>query len=1084
MPQGYDGLPPSYIGLGSPLTPNLGLSLAGMDPIVAENFWLIDVFAAGGGGTSVFVNSVSVSNPNFNDTTPAAAANHLNVTWHVSGSNVSASIDTSSIGAAGNTGDIQFNNAGVFDATDNFTWDVNGDFGLAVVSTTNGAFFDVANNGANVQMLGVGLELDISGTVTNRATIIDAFSSVTGTINNLVGIRVAAIAPGSIGQYIGIDVNGPSSHVTTSIGLRLSNFSNSGDPNSRAILVNEGIVELVDGSCTFALGSNPIVSGNDVTTGFAFDISNISPTVIQSVIIPDGTSAPALAATPIAGNALSGFNPATGTFSFIAVGTGTVTTFSAGDLSPLFTSNVANPTTTPALTFALTNAAGGTVFGRNAATAGAPSYTNSPHLGIPGTSTGLLAIASSTASGLFTLTVPASSATPTLTLPTTSNVLAGQFAGDNVIYTSTLQVASAAGTLTPSLLTQTQKTFLAGPTSGAAATPTFRALATADLPAGTGTVTSVALATGAGATDALYTISGSPITTSGTITETLNTQTANFGFFGPTSGGAASPTFRAIVAADIPSGANLPLWSNLQNAAGALTLANAGNATTFNQTSAVNWTWANTTAATSSASSSSPIFNINGRVFSSAVDTLANISLQTLLATPNNKTITNISETAGSIVTLTVGAGHGFLQGMWITLTGLTTGTWLNSQNSRITSTAATTISFLDPTSHGTQASHADTGTAIQIPNSELTIAGSGTAANTRVIFPANGVNNANDGTGGFGFSGQANNTGFGLANAAQGGLSIFTVGSTSAITGLSVLKWNTAATQAVPTLPVFTLQYGDNSDGNTAAAFIANLANCSISIQGLRTTSFANPIAMVGNAANAVTATSGAAIGLGVGYHTNSTTSFNFAPTSGTATWNAFILKYTVNQTGGANGNATGLLVNAVETAVGGTHVLFELQAGTTGGTREFAITNTGTITNYAATSLVGQGVASQIATIDLTAQTAAITATNLTASAPRTGMYQISWSATITTAASTSSVLGGANGFRVGFTSPTDSVAKTVVAGNSVTSAANTTGTAVAGSYVVYAKTGTAITYAFDYTSVGGTPMAFELHIRLEAM
>jgi hypothetical protein len=83
----------------------------------------------------------------------------------------------------------------------------------------------------------------------------------------------------------------------------------------------------------------------------------------------------------------------------------------------------------------------------------------------------------------------------------------------------------------------------------------------------------------------------------GAVTLSLIAQTANTIFAGPATGIAATPTFRALVAADIPSSANLPLWSNLQNAAAALTLANANYATTFNQTSAVAWTWANTTAA-------------------------------------------------------------------------------------------------------------------------------------------------------------------------------------------------------------------------------------------------------------------------------------------------------------------------------------------------------------------------------------------------------------------------------------------------------------------------------------------------------
>mgnify|MGYP000122483691 CR=1 FL=1 len=55
-------------------------------------------------------------------------------------------------------------------------------------------------------------------------------------------------------------------------------------------------------------------------------------------------------------------------------GDGTVTSFSAGNLSPLFTTNVATPTTTPALSFNLSNCNQYQVFGRVAAGTGAPSY--------------------------------------------------------------------------------------------------------------------------------------------------------------------------------------------------------------------------------------------------------------------------------------------------------------------------------------------------------------------------------------------------------------------------------------------------------------------------------------------------------------------------------------------------------------------------------------------------------------------------------------------------------------------------------------------------------------------------------------
>jgi hypothetical protein len=63
-----------------------------------------------------------------------------------------------------------------------------------------------------------------------------------------------------------------------------------------------------------------------------------------------------------------------------------------------------------------------------------------------------------------------------------------------------------------------------------------------------GTVTSVALTV-----PAILSVAGSPITSSGTLAVTLATETANTVFSGATSGGAATPTFRALVTADLPT---------------------------------------------------------------------------------------------------------------------------------------------------------------------------------------------------------------------------------------------------------------------------------------------------------------------------------------------------------------------------------------------------------------------------------------------------------------------------------------------------------------------------------------------------
>lgn len=73
---------------------------------------------------------------------------------------------------------------------------------------------------------------------------------------------------------------------------------------------------------------------------------------------------------------------------------------------------------------------------------------------------------------------------------------------------------------------------------------------------GPGTVTSVALSL-----PNLFSVSGSPVTSSGTLSASLATQTANYILAGPTTGSAAAPTFRALVAGDIPdlSSSYLPL---------------------------------------------------------------------------------------------------------------------------------------------------------------------------------------------------------------------------------------------------------------------------------------------------------------------------------------------------------------------------------------------------------------------------------------------------------------------------------------------------------------------------------------------
>lgn len=119
---------------------------------------------------------------------------------------------------------------------------------------------------------------------------------------------------------------------------------------------------------------------------------------------------------------------------------------------------------------------------------------------------------------------------------------------DTGLFTVSGSPVTTNGTLTGTLDTHTANLVFASAVSGGAAKPSFRALVTADLPAGIGTVTSTALDLDSG----LYSVSGSPVTTTGTLTGTLSTQTANKVFASATTGGAAKPAFRTLVPADLP----------------------------------------------------------------------------------------------------------------------------------------------------------------------------------------------------------------------------------------------------------------------------------------------------------------------------------------------------------------------------------------------------------------------------------------------------------------------------------------------------------------------------------------------------
>jgi hypothetical protein len=167
---------------------------------------------------------------------------------------------------------------------------------------------------------------------------------------------------------------------------------------------------------------------------------------------------------------------------------------------------------------------------------------------ITGTASNITATSNSTLTSLPSLSLPGTQVTGTV--PSSANLAGG--AASKIPY----QTAPGA------------TSFIPNGTTGQVLTSNGTSVPSWQTAPGTGTVTSVGFADTS--TTPIYTITNSPVTTSGTIDQTLVVQPANWAFAGPTGGGAAQPTFRALVGSDIPA---IDLTSRV---VGVLPIANGG----------------------------------------------------------------------------------------------------------------------------------------------------------------------------------------------------------------------------------------------------------------------------------------------------------------------------------------------------------------------------------------------------------------------------------------------------------------------------------------------------------------------------
>jgi hypothetical protein len=224
-------------------------------------------------------------------------------------------------------------------------------------------------------------------------------------VTNLYGTRIANQGNAGVPNAYGLYIDAQSGSPTTNTGLYNAGTSTFADTVTAQNGINvTGGALTGNGSVPIGGNTNQVLSKNSAT--------NYDTSWKTSAGLPTGGTA----GQALIKNSVTDFDASWATVTG-GTGGGTVTSFSAGALSPLFTTTVATATTTPALSFVLSNAAAGTVFANNTASSGAPNFVTNPRISAIANLTGNGFV--KTSGGIGTLGIDSTAYEPFLGNPST-----------------------------------------------------------------------------------------------------------------------------------------------------------------------------------------------------------------------------------------------------------------------------------------------------------------------------------------------------------------------------------------------------------------------------------------------------------------------------------------------------------------------------------------------------------------------------------------------------------------------------------------------------------------------------------------